>query len=403
MGEVIAGEADRRAARRSPVWRRLTSVAAVALVAGLGIALWADRPALGRVPGAPAGSPTPPAPVLTGARWLATEIGGKPVEESASVSGREKVPWLEFDAATMSGGDPCNGVGADYRLDGDRLSFEGWHPQTEIGCNGAQQQRFGAALRAVTRVQQDGDELAFLDASDTVVLRLRGAPEETPTPTSPATGVTSAYRLRVHNGTGVALDDVRVQPRTGDAVNLGSLKTEGTSELVVVPWVDDQAVVTGSAGDVRYRFTQDSYRGEAEWAPGDYTYTLRLASDGRTFFGFSGWASTAPDPGVVQVRVRNGTGFDFAGVEVRFPDGTRLSQGPLASGASSDYIDAGDPVYGYAWAKVTTAPGPPADGRVFVLQPADYVGEQALAPGQYTYVLALDDQENLQLTLEKDG
>lgn len=107
-----------------------------------------------------------------------------------------------------------------------------------------------------------------------------------------------------------------------------------------------------------------------------------------------GLPSTSPDEPVsspaeqVRVRIRNDARFDFDGVEVHFPDGTRVDYGPVAAGASTDYADAGSPAYRYAWIKVLTAPGPPADGRVFTFQPIDYVGEEELAPGQYTYALS---------------
>jgi len=344
---------------------------------------------------------------------LATEIEGRPVETTPAVEGRERVPWLEFGPTAMSGGDPCNGVGADYRLDGDRLTFERWHPHTDVGCNVAQQQGFEQALSNSVRVQRDGDSLAFLDASGTVVLRLRAdasrSPHVVPTPglvtvAGQLTGRTwwaleLGGREVPDGGTGTVptLTFLRSgQVEGSDPCNAGSGRYDlARGGLTISEW---RTTDLGCAGWVQQVF-RDALPDTA------YATTnvdeLALFDSGGTLLARFGAAH--PSGESVRVRVRNGSGFDFAGVEVRFPDGTRLSQGPLASGASSDYADAGDPVYGYAWAKVTTAPGPPADGRVLVLQPIDYVGEQALEPGRYTYVLALDDQENLQLTLEKDG
>lgn len=111
-------------------------------------------------------------------------------------------------------------------------------------------------------------------------------------------------------------------------------------------------------------------------------------------------SATGSVAGAVQVRVRNASDADFASVEVRFPDGTRVRYGPLRAGAASAYAGAGTEVYSYAWVKVTTAPGPPADGRTLVLQPTDYVGEKKLAPGSYTYALSLDDRGELTLDLD---
>lgn len=219
----------------------------------------------------------------------------------------------------------------------------------------------------------------------------------------PSERLASSYRLRVHNDTGLALDHVRIQPRTGAAVELGSLRTGATSSLEVVSWVDDQAVVTASGNGRTYRFTLDAYRGEAEWKPGDYTYTLLINAGGRALFGFSGWGAATANPGdtegVVRVRIRNDSNVDFTAVEVHFPDGTRVGYGPLSARTDSAYADAGKQVYSYAWVRATAAAGPVGDGRTLVYQPVDYVGEAELAPGDYTYVLDLDDHGELTLEL----
>lgn len=102
----------------------------------------------------------------------------------------------------------------------------------------------------------------------------------------------------------------------------------------------------------------------------------------------------------MQVRIRNDCGFDLASVEVRFPDGTSVDYGPVVADGDSAYADAGKTVYSYAQVLVTTAPGPPADGRTLVYQPVDYVGEPELAPGDYTYVLGVDGRGDLTLTLD---
>jgi hypothetical protein len=82
----------------------------------------------------------------------------------------------------------------------------------------------------------------------------------------------------------------------------------------------------------------------------------------------------------VQVRVRNDSGVDFDSVTVIFPGNYREEYGKLAAGAASDYIDVPQ-AYRYAWVQVVAA------GKEFGHKPVDYVGEQELQPGMYTYGL----------------
>ncbi|MGC3995094.1 MAG: META domain-containing protein [Propionicimonas sp.] len=280
--------------RRAHRW--LGAAAALALVAGVGAAVWLGRTpdALPAVPaGAPSGSATPPAsssavtsapgtPVtavdqLTGRRWYALELGGQAVTAEGV-----DVPSLKFfaEGGLVEGNDSCNNGSGRYSLDGTRLAITNWASSGQACDDTALPQRFLDALFATVGAQRAGTELELLSASGQVVARFG--------------------------------------PRVGDAV---------------------------------------------------------------------------------EVRVRNASGIDFTSVDVQFPDGMRVEYGPLAAGASSDYADAGEPVYRYASVKVTAAGGPPADGRTFVLQPTDYVGEEALGPGEYTYVLTIQGDQ-LELTFE---
>jgi heat shock protein HslJ len=149
--------------------------------------------------------------------------------------------------------------------------------------------------------------------------------------------------------------------------------------------------LSDEAGTVVLRFTPAEGSGTAQ-------PTTAPTGAPSTTAGGPGTASTVP-ASAVMVRVRNDAGFDFATVEVQFPDGTQVDYGPLAAGAASVYAEAGTKVYGYARVRVTTAPGAPADGRTYTLMPADFVGERQLAPGQYTYALSIDGDQ-LVLTLE---
>lgn len=407
VDEVIArGEAAGRASVRRPAWRWLAVAAAVLLVAGAAVGVWfVSRP--GSVPAVPVGSPSATPVVLTGTRWLATEIEGQPVETSPAVQGREQVPWLEFGPTTISGGDPCNGVGADYRLEGDRLRFERWQPHTDVGCNIAQQQRFGTALSDTTRAQRDGNSLAFLDASGRVVLRFRadasGSPRAVPTPglvtvAGQLTGRTwwaleLGGREVPDGGTGAVprLTFLRSGLVDGaDPCNAGSGRYDlARGGLTISEW---RSTDMGCVGWVQQAFL-DALSATA------YATTnveeLALFDSGGTLLARFGAAH--PSGEAVQVRVRNASGQDLTQIRVGFPDGTRSGFGQLAPGAASDYVDTTGPVYGYAYVEAWV------DGRKLVVQPIDYVGETPLAPGRYTYVLDVDPSGDLTLALAKDG
>jgi hypothetical protein len=81
----------------------------------------------------------------------------------------------------------------------------------------------------------------------------------------------------------------------------------------------------------------------------------------------------------VEVRVRNMSSVDFDSVLVRFPQDTHR-YGRVAAGASSAYADV-QQAYRYDYVEVWIA------GQKHVLQPIDFVGENLLAPGRYTYGL----------------
>ncbi len=85
----------------------------------------------------------------------------------------------------------------------------------------------------------------------------------------------------------------------------------------------------------------------------------------------------------VEIRVRNETTFDLERVLARFPDTEEVDYGALPRGRSSDF-HATTRAYPYAPIRAATADGD------LVFQPMDYVGEEQLRPGRYTYVLGVD-------------
>jgi hypothetical protein len=92
-------------------------------------------------------------------------------------------------------------------------------------------------------------------------------------------------------------------------------------------------------------------------------------------------ASAANGP--IEIRIRNASGMNFDRVRVVFPDKVEVDYGAVAKGALSAFR-AANQAYRYAPIYVK------AGDREFSQHPIDYVGEQPLAPGRYTYVVRIE-------------
>lgn len=103
-------------------------------------------------------------------------------------------------------------------------------------------------------------------------------------------------------------------------------------------------------------------------------------------------------PGEVAVRVRNASAVTFDETTLYLMDGPR-TLGRIRAGGTSEYLVA-DTAYRFMTTQAIVG------GDTLRLQVIDYVGEQPLAPGRYTYVMTIyrDDQgiRRLDQTLEED-
>jgi hypothetical protein len=114
----------------------------------------------------------------------------------------------------------------------------------------------------------------------------------------------------------------------------------------------------------------------------DYSGTPGYA--GTTSYSGTGFsANSNPDPepvGPVYLRLRNDSRVSFDTIIVAVEK--RIDFGALAAGAVSEYARA-DGIYSYAY--VDGASG--VDH--YLIQPIDYVGENPLSAGYYTYALSV--------------
>lgn len=97
--------------------------------------------------------------------------------------------------------------------------------------------------------------------------------------------------------------------------------------------------------------------------------------------------------GRVEIRIKNGSDVDFDRVRVHFPDQREVDYGPVPKGGVTAF-QATSRAYRYAGFSVR------AGNQELSLHPIDYVGEQELPPGRYTYSLGVDNGR-LTVQLEK--
>lgn len=97
-------------------------------------------------------------------------------------------------------------------------------------------------------------------------------------------------------------------------------------------------------------------------------------------------ASCNEDPNKINIRILNQSDYDFCNVTLN-PAEERTNYGAIAKGDLSCYRSY-DLAYDYAYVKLYI------DNQEFVIQPIDYVGEEPLTNGFYTYEIDIIDFEN---------
>jgi hypothetical protein len=100
----------------------------------------------------------------------------------------------------------------------------------------------------------------------------------------------------------------------------------------------------------------------------------------------------------VNIRIHNSSRFTMDSLYVGFPD-AEIYYGNIGAGSTTSY-KSGTKAYRYAY--IETKIG----GSTSILQPIDYVGENFLESGDYTYILNISDTVDtpysLTLRLRKD-
>ena len=93
----------------------------------------------------------------------------------------------------------------------------------------------------------------------------------------------------------------------------------------------------------------------------------------------------------IQLRVKNTSPYTYESVLVN-TNGGENTYGTIAPGIASDY-KVFDFAYSYAYISLKI------DSVDYIMQPIDYVGEQKLKSGKYTYEVSVYDTVNHQLLL----
>lgn len=387
-GEVMATPSNARRGRRWTRWVPLA--AALALVAGIGVAVLVGRPdAVPAVPAAtPSGqpTPTPTAPAtgatgsLVGTRWSARTINGSRVLSTTAGD----VPYLAFvtDSSAV-GGDPCNRLTSTYTLDGSTLRFAGWSA-TEIACGShvvvAQQGTYLAALGSIETLTLVASRLELRDATGR--LRLEFDRSEEPSPTASPTA--RDIRLRLSNQspwdfTSAGISDLALGPLPRQAITTYVVYTEDPNLMAVH--------LVGARGVWGLRVTLPD---GGTLPPGNYTLTIRDIGGRPDAFLSDRPRIFAPDPNdpenqvhdYPQVRLRNDTTSTIEYVSIGWPGGGRMTLADLQPGEYTEYAELGAVRLG---AEVTVV----VDGKRLTFTPK--AAGAKLTSGNATYVLRVVD------------
>jgi hypothetical protein len=98
--------------------------------------------------------------------------------------------------------------------------------------------------------------------------------------------------------------------------------------------------------------------------------------------------------GDVEIRIANNSSFRFERVDAVFPE-DEVSYGAISANSLSSYRTV-SAAYRYAYIEVQV------NGEELRIQPIDYVGENKLGAGRYTYVLNVTIEGYLTLDFQED-
>jgi hypothetical protein len=113
-------------------------------------------------------------------------------------------------------------------------------------------------------------------------------------------------------------------------------------------------------------------------------------------FAIAGCGKTFLSNGETELRITNSSNSLFDSVIVNSPGGKQVYYN-VASGTSSGYKTFSF-LYSYAYVEVHF------NNQMLKLQPIDYVGEEKLKPGKYSYMIGIvtGSQPSLSLVCKKD-
>ena len=86
------------------------------------------------------------------------------------------------------------------------------------------------------------------------------------------------------------------------------------------------------------------------------------------------------------IRIKNNSAYDFCNVVLN-PEGRYTNYGEIKGGETSCYR-VYEKAYRYAYVNLYI------DGEEYIIQPIDYVGEQPLGKGAFTYLIDVSDINN---------
>lgn len=110
-------------------------------------------------------------------------------------------------------------------------------------------------------------------------------------------------------------------------------------------------------------------------------------------FGSCGLHESVDKTDDIFLRIENISETDFSSVKISYPE-SGVVYSDVVSGQTSDYKKV---VNAYRYGRVEVVAG----NDVYLLQPFDYLEEEILGPGRYTYILNIAEG-NLRLEFRQD-
>ncbi|MGC3955843.1 MAG: hypothetical protein QM804_16630 [Propionicimonas sp.] len=309
-------------------WRSgLAAAAALLLIAGVGIAVWASGRGVPAMPSAP-GAPSEQPPEESGPPSVAPEPGYTAATVEVELySGREN-PVIDLDGSVA---EELYALVTDRRERLAQQSLDWSLPEEGLGFRGFRVTYAPDAgrpalliLPGLVQVGSDDDREIYADPDGTLFQLVAsvltdGLRDEV---------AAGTVQVRMQNFGDTRLDDVRAAFPSNERLELGSLLAGASSEYHIVQLAYEPTWIAVKQRGKEWVYQPVDYVGETRLRPGRYTYEIRVVDEGNgerlglrlshdSDGGWPGKSASAPDGAAGTWRLVN--------AEQVGPDSTQLA------------------------------------------------------------------------------